>query len=133
MSLERAPGRRPAASGGGDSSIFPFETTAGISLAVAVEAGTVIFHEDRIAYAGTDDYAVTPNLSGGVVYAFLDDEFAPTSVGISLGASLPTQPNAPARKYMELAQIQTDAGGVTAISIYWKGNIIWPSIYGFWA
>lgn len=136
MSLETAPGRRPSPLGTSSDTVFPFEVTNGISLAVAVEAGTVIFHDTRLTYAGVTNFSVAANLTEAKLWAYLDDEFTPTSVSITIAASgwtsYPAQPLEPARKHFLLAEITSDASNVTAINVVWKGNIVWPSVFGYW-
>jgi hypothetical protein len=136
MALETAPGRRSAPSASLDTT-FPFEVTAGVSLAVAVEGGTVVFHDQLLTYAGVTNFAVAGSLTAAKLWAYLDDEFAPTSVAITIASGgwtdYPAQPIPPSRKHFLLAEVTSDSSNVTAINVVWKGNIVWPAVYGFYS
>lgn len=125
---------------GSSASQPPFQVINGTEpLTVAVRGGAIMRHDQDFDLFDPDqitsgDIAIPANSTAYVVWIQIDNEFSLTpTFTATAGASVPTTPNPPARKYRVLALVDSDADKITKIVQKWRGDIPWPSIYGFYS
>lgn len=114
-------------------------------LTVAVRGGTIIWHDKDFIVPDSGDIPVPASSGDFKVWLTLEpDEFSPVGqgppgfgfTGFDFGPSgwvgYPAQPDPPARKYLLLAEINSDVTSITEINPRWHGgDIVWPTIFGF--
>lgn len=128
---------RPIGGGGGTTSYDPFEVYASTGLVVKVSNGTIIWHDKQILVASVPDITCGASTTTHI-WISLDNEFSATTPTATVNngtggwSGYPTQPNPPARRHLLLASVVTDTTSVTSAGVIWKGNIVWPTVFGFW-
>lgn len=111
----------------------PFETYATSALEVTVKSGRIHWHDLDLDMADSAAIAIPANSTAHFIWIDLVAEFAPTTPIFGNGTSFPAQANAPARRYLKLASVASNATAVTEITLIWHGgDIIWPAPFGFW-
>ena len=139
--------------GGRGASPIEFETyadgkdTAGppANFLFSVMPGTILWQGQTfiVPPASGKTYAAQFTIppTAGTFHIWIDsnDTFAMSTPTIQGNATIwsgsPTQPFPPSQRYWDLATIVvTVPGGVptATLTMIWRGNISWPSIYGYW-
>jgi len=101
-------------------------------LNVTVRGGIIFWHHLDITVADGTVVAV-PASSTWKIWLQMNDQFkvTPTPViTVGNGAAVPANGAGPARQYMELATVVSNATRITSIRRRFQGGT-WPSIYGF--
>ena len=144
--------RRPITGGGGGAATpLEFETvldgtdsaTPTPNFLVNVMPGTIIWH-DKIfivppvsgqSYAA--QFTVAPTAGDFHIWIQLDDTVAPTGATIQGNATIwsgsPNQPVPDGRRYWDISTVTLSGSPLAAsLTLIWRGNITWTSIFGFW-
>ena len=117
----------------------PFFVYRSSALKVKVTGGRITWHDKDIDVADSSAITIPASASNYRIWLQLSDEFSSGTPSATFENSaagwsgFPDQPAPPARKHFLLAEVDSNTTDITTIDLKWHGgDIIWPTIFGFW-